>query len=50
MFLQLSVAEAKDEMTRSFAVRTSEVTGLLAEIGGKAQNDMLNLTEIDANF
>ncbi|KFK23765.1 hypothetical protein AALP_AAs48615U000400 [Arabis alpina] len=45
-----AVAEAKDEMTRSFAKRTSEVAGLLAEIGGKVQNDMLNLTEIDANL
>ncbi|KFK22236.1 hypothetical protein AALP_AAs42893U000900 [Arabis alpina] len=45
-----AVAEAKDEMTRSFAERTSKVVGLLAEIGGKAQNDMLNLTEIDANL
>ncbi|KFK22561.1 hypothetical protein AALP_AAs42440U000100, partial [Arabis alpina] len=42
--------EARDEMTRSFAKRTSEVVGLLAEIGGKVQNDMLNLTEIDANL
>ncbi|KFK24350.1 hypothetical protein AALP_AAs59243U000100 [Arabis alpina] len=45
-----AVAEARDEMTRSFEERTSEVAGLLAEIGGKAQNDMLNLTEIDANL
>ncbi|KFK22407.1 hypothetical protein AALP_AAs65984U000200 [Arabis alpina] len=45
-----AVAEARDEMTRSFVVRTSEVAGLLAEIGGKVQNDMLNLTEIDANL
>ncbi|KFK21943.1 hypothetical protein AALP_AAs65158U000100 [Arabis alpina] len=37
-------------MTRSFVERTSEVSGLLAEIGGKAQNDMLNLTEIDENL
>ncbi|KFK22037.1 hypothetical protein AALP_AAs73982U000100, partial [Arabis alpina] len=40
----------RDEMTRSFVERTSEVAGLLVEIGGKAQNDMLNLTEIDANL
>ncbi|KFK41733.1 hypothetical protein AALP_AA2G165500 [Arabis alpina] len=45
-----AVAEARDEMTRSFAEQTSEVDGLLAEIGGKAQNDILNLTEIDANL
>ncbi|KFK23256.1 hypothetical protein AALP_AAs52820U000100 [Arabis alpina] len=45
-----AVAEARDEMTRSFAERTSEVAGLLAEIGGMAQKDMLNLTEIDANL
>ncbi|KFK32119.1 hypothetical protein AALP_AA6G200800 [Arabis alpina] len=53
--LQLSkiddaVAKARDERTRIFAERTSEVAGLLTEIGGKAQNDMLNLTEIDANL
>ncbi|KFK22318.1 hypothetical protein AALP_AAs69984U000100 [Arabis alpina] len=45
-----AVAETRDEITRSFVVRTIEVAGLLAEIGGKAQNDMLNLTEIDANL
>ncbi|KFK28909.1 hypothetical protein AALP_AA7G063800 [Arabis alpina] len=45
-----AVAEARDEMTRGFAERTSEVAGLLAEIGGKVQNDMLNLAEIDANL
>ncbi|KFK29534.1 hypothetical protein AALP_AA7G146800 [Arabis alpina] len=45
-----AVAEARDEMIRRFTERTSEVAGLLAEIGGKAQNDMLNLTEIDANL
>ncbi|KFK32777.1 hypothetical protein AALP_AA6G287300 [Arabis alpina] len=45
-----AVAEVKDEMARGFSERTSEVAGLLAEIGGKAQNDMLNLTEIDANL
>ncbi|KFK39827.1 hypothetical protein AALP_AA3G293400 [Arabis alpina] len=48
--IDAAVAEARDEMTRSFVERTSEVAGLLAEIGGKAQNDMLNLTEIDANL
>ncbi|KFK24193.1 hypothetical protein AALP_AAs53620U000200 [Arabis alpina] len=48
--IDAAVAETRDEMTRSFVVRTSEVAGLLAEIGGKAQNDMLNLTEIDANL
>ncbi|KFK22512.1 hypothetical protein AALP_AAs53687U000100 [Arabis alpina] len=48
--IDAAVAEARDEMTRSFVVRTSEVAGLLAEIGGKVQNDMLNLTEIDANL
>ncbi|KFK23300.1 hypothetical protein AALP_AAs69785U000100 [Arabis alpina] len=42
--------EARDEMARGFAERTSEVAGLLAEIGGKLQNDMLNLAEIDANL
>ncbi|KFK24242.1 hypothetical protein AALP_AAs67875U000400 [Arabis alpina] len=45
-----AVAEVKDEMARTFSERTTEVTGLLAEIDGKAQNDMLNLTEIDANL
>ncbi|KFK41205.1 hypothetical protein AALP_AA2G099000 [Arabis alpina] len=48
--IDAAVAETRDEMTRSFVVRTSEVAGLLAEIGGKAQNDMLNLTQIDANL
>ncbi|KFK23974.1 hypothetical protein AALP_AAs44858U000300 [Arabis alpina] len=48
--IDAAVAEARDEMTRSFAERTSEVAGLLAEIGGQVQNDMLNLTEIDANL
>ncbi|KFK40240.1 hypothetical protein AALP_AA3G348600 [Arabis alpina] len=48
--IDAAVAETRDEMTRSFVVRTSEVAGLFAEIGGKAQNDMLNLTEIDANL
>ncbi|KFK31427.1 hypothetical protein AALP_AA6G110500 [Arabis alpina] len=45
-----SVAEARDEMARGFAERTSEVIGLLAEIGGKVKNDMLNLAEINANL
>ncbi|KFK32350.1 hypothetical protein AALP_AA6G230200 [Arabis alpina] len=45
-----AIAEVRDEMTRSLAERTSEVAGLLAEIGGKAQNDMLNLTEIGVNL
>ncbi|KFK26030.1 hypothetical protein AALP_AA8G194500 [Arabis alpina] len=45
-----AVAEVKDEMARGFSGRTSEVAGLFAEIGGKAQNDMLNLSEIDANL
>ncbi|KFK24250.1 hypothetical protein AALP_AAs63728U000100 [Arabis alpina] len=45
-----AVAEVRDEMARAFADRTSEVAGLLAEIGGKVQNDMLNLTKIDTNF
>ncbi|KFK31535.1 hypothetical protein AALP_AA6G125000 [Arabis alpina] len=48
--IDTAVAEARDEMTRGFVERTSEVVGLLAEIGGRAQNDMLNLTEIDANL
>ncbi|KFK39400.1 hypothetical protein AALP_AA3G240100 [Arabis alpina] len=48
--IDAAVAKARDEMIRSFAERTSEVAGLLAEIGGKVQNDMLNLTEIDANL
>ncbi|KFK40901.1 hypothetical protein AALP_AA2G058100, partial [Arabis alpina] len=48
--IDVAVAEARDEMTRSFVERTSEVAGLPAEIGGKVQNDMLNLTEIDANL
>ncbi|KFK22374.1 hypothetical protein AALP_AAs62195U000100 [Arabis alpina] len=48
--IDAAVAETRDEMTRNFVARTSEVAGLLAEIGGKTQNDMLNLTEIDANL
>ncbi|KFK29454.1 hypothetical protein AALP_AA7G136500 [Arabis alpina] len=48
--IDTAVAEARDKMTRGFVERTSEVAGLLAEIGGKAQNDMLNLTEIDVNL
>ncbi|KFK23641.1 hypothetical protein AALP_AAs68684U000100 [Arabis alpina] len=35
--IDAAVAETRDEMTRSFVARTSEVAGLLAEIGGKAQ-------------
>ncbi|KFK45098.1 hypothetical protein AALP_AA1G343400 [Arabis alpina] len=45
-----AVAEVRDEMARGFSEQTSEVVGLLAEIGGKVQNDMLNLTEINANL
>ncbi|KFK23085.1 hypothetical protein AALP_AAs43988U000100 [Arabis alpina] len=45
-----AVAEARDEMARGSPERASKVAGLLADIGGKAQNDMLNLTEIDANL
>ncbi|KFK41088.1 hypothetical protein AALP_AA2G084200 [Arabis alpina] len=45
-----AVAEVRDEMTCSFAERISEVDGLLIEIGGKAHNDILNLTETDANL
>ncbi|KFK29134.1 hypothetical protein AALP_AA7G093000 [Arabis alpina] len=45
-----AVTEAKDEMARGFARRVSEVAGLLTEIGGKAQNNMLNLAEIDVNL
>ncbi|KFK23119.1 hypothetical protein AALP_AAs39862U000100, partial [Arabis alpina] len=48
--VDVAIAEARDEMTRSFVVRTSEVAGLLAEIGGNVQNDMLDLTEIDTNL
>ncbi|KFK39877.1 hypothetical protein AALP_AA3G300100 [Arabis alpina] len=48
--IDAAVAEVRDEMTYSFAERTSKVAGLLAEIGGTAQNDMLNLTEVDANL
>ncbi|KFK32457.1 hypothetical protein AALP_AA6G244400 [Arabis alpina] len=44
------VGEARDEIALGFAGRTSEVTRLLAEIGGKVQNDMLNLAEIDVNL
>ncbi|KFK32138.1 hypothetical protein AALP_AA6G203100 [Arabis alpina] len=44
------VAEARDEMARGFAERVNEVVGLLAEIGGKAQNNMLNLAEIESNL
>ncbi|KFK28825.1 hypothetical protein AALP_AA7G054000 [Arabis alpina] len=42
--------ESRDEMSLSFVERTSEVVGLLTEIGGKAHNNMLNLTDIDANL
>ncbi|KFK29136.1 hypothetical protein AALP_AA7G093200 [Arabis alpina] len=45
-----AVAEGRDKMARGFAERTNEVVGLLAKIGGKVQNDMLNLAEIDANL
>ncbi|KFK37072.1 hypothetical protein AALP_AA4G208900 [Arabis alpina] len=45
-----AVAAARGEMTRGFAGRVSEVAGLLAEIGGKVQNNMLNLAEIDADL
>ncbi|KFK23470.1 hypothetical protein AALP_AAs68695U000300 [Arabis alpina] len=45
-----AVAEVRDEMTCNFTERTSEAARLLAEIGGKFQNDMLNLTEIDMNL
>ncbi|KFK23101.1 hypothetical protein AALP_AAs49362U000200 [Arabis alpina] len=45
-----AVAEARHEMARDFSERTSDVAGLLAEIGGKVRNDMLNLAEIDANL
>ncbi|KFK41867.1 hypothetical protein AALP_AA2G181300 [Arabis alpina] len=48
--IDAAVAEVRDEMTSSFAEWTSEAAELLAEIGGKAQNDMLNLTEVDANL
>ncbi|KFK29503.1 hypothetical protein AALP_AA7G142900 [Arabis alpina] len=45
-----AVTEATDEIDHGFGRRTSEVVGLLAEIGGKFQNDMLDLAEIDANL
>ncbi|KFK31282.1 hypothetical protein AALP_AA6G092200 [Arabis alpina] len=45
-----AVAEVRDEIACGFTEQTSEVAGLLAEIGGKVPNDMLNLTEIDANL
>ncbi|KFK22433.1 hypothetical protein AALP_AAs46422U000100 [Arabis alpina] len=45
-----TVAAARGEMTCGFAWRVSEVVGLLAEIGGKVQNNMLNFAEIDANL
>ncbi|KFK29469.1 hypothetical protein AALP_AA7G137800 [Arabis alpina] len=45
-----AVAETRDEMARGFAERASEVARLLADIGRKVQNDMLNLAEIDANL
>ncbi|KFK24332.1 hypothetical protein AALP_AAs60350U000100 [Arabis alpina] len=48
--IDAAIAEARDEMTRSFMERTSEVAGLIAEIGGKVQIDMLTLTEIDADL
>ncbi|KFK22432.1 hypothetical protein AALP_AAs66543U000100, partial [Arabis alpina] len=40
----------KDYEDKLSKLKSREVAGLLAEIGGKAQNDMLNLTEIDANL
>ncbi|KFK23937.1 hypothetical protein AALP_AAs44880U000200 [Arabis alpina] len=45
-----AVAAARGEMTRGFAGPVSEVARLLVEIGGKVQNNMLNLVEIDANL
>ncbi|KFK27252.1 hypothetical protein AALP_AA8G357600 [Arabis alpina] len=45
-----AVAASRGEMIRGFAGRVSEVVGLLVEIGGKVQNNMLNLAEIDANL
>ncbi|KFK28842.1 hypothetical protein AALP_AA7G055800 [Arabis alpina] len=45
-----AVAAARGEMTRGFAGRVSEVAGLLAEIGEKVLNNMLNLAEIDAKL
>ncbi|KFK32883.1 hypothetical protein AALP_AA6G299800 [Arabis alpina] len=45
-----AVAEARDEIACGFAGRTNEVAGLLAEIGRKVQNDVLNLAKIDANL
>ncbi|KFK22870.1 hypothetical protein AALP_AAs73797U000100 [Arabis alpina] len=45
-----AVARAKDEMTHSLEGRVSEVVGLLAEIGGKAQTNMLDLAEFNANL
>ncbi|KFK24241.1 hypothetical protein AALP_AAs67875U000200 [Arabis alpina] len=45
-----AVAEARDKMARGFAGRISEVAGLLAEIGRKAQISMLNHAEIEANL
>ncbi|KFK22162.1 hypothetical protein AALP_AAs50609U000200 [Arabis alpina] len=43
-------AAARDEMARGFEGRVSEVAGLLAKIGGKAQTNMLDLAEIEANL
>ncbi|KFK26644.1 hypothetical protein AALP_AA8G274900 [Arabis alpina] len=45
-----AVAKARDEIACGFAGRVSEVAGLLAEIGGKAHNNMLNLAEVEANL
>ncbi|KFK23199.1 hypothetical protein AALP_AAs41740U000100 [Arabis alpina] len=45
-----AVAAAREETARGFEERVSEVAGLLTVIGGKAQADMLDLAEIDANL
>ncbi|KFK41000.1 hypothetical protein AALP_AA2G072400 [Arabis alpina] len=47
---KLAKLKLRYEMARGFARRVSEVAGLLAEIGEKAQNNMMNLAEIKANL
>ncbi|KFK32040.1 hypothetical protein AALP_AA6G192500 [Arabis alpina] len=45
-----AVAAARDEMAHGLAGRVSMVAELLTEIGGKPENSMLNLAEIQANL
>ncbi|KFK32076.1 hypothetical protein AALP_AA6G196400 [Arabis alpina] len=39
-----------EEMTRDFEERLSRVAVLLAQLGGKAKEDMMDLAEVDANL